>query len=158
MSMKKKEFEGNWKNGLLIGDESYLGDDHAMKYVHISSPKKRTSMKVIVETHHVKEDDVLVAYIRKCKSGTTPIFYYDVKTEEVSYSSRIPEPVEKVLGCDTASFLLNDCCFRTGADGMYGSVFTHEDQELILLFISDDMYTFEDFSTMIFNSLEGSFK
>lgn len=141
---------------MLIGDELYI-ERHALtqdssekrKYRKLFFKHKSTNQNtIVINTYVDNEAETILGYIHVSPEGTERLLKFNVVDDTISYRAPKGKKMKvRVLGCDTASFLINNLTFSTGADGEYGTIYEHPTQKefVILIGISTDMMRENDF-------------
>lgn len=138
---------------LVVGDESYF--DEKGKSLHPELTLSHRYKDVDIEASFFSEEEGLVPVttISIVKTGTEKKISY--KNGEV-YMKGPGKITSKDLGCDTASYMVNDADISTGADGYYGTYLQNKSTKEVLIILNGgyDYTTLEDFKSNILFGLD----
>lgn len=164
--VKKKELTGTMKE-LVIGDDLYLKElrhqkvpSEIRRYKNlIYTRKDNFSSQITLTAYEDTEMDSVLIVIHTVEEGKKPYMRFIPEKDSISYRAN-GELKEKELGCDTASFSINGMNFSIGADGCYGVVFEHPNQNetIIQLFATTDFVLQDRFIDDVFFAIEDAVK
>lgn len=135
---------------LVIGDESYFDEKGNSLHPHLTVQKE--FKQVTIDLKFDRGDSETTAIIHIVPSGKSK--QMKLEGDELTYPEN-EKITEKELGCDTASYLVNDIRINTMSDGFYGIYIESSSGEVIIMlnsgymamhhddFVRDIKYVFE---------------
>lgn len=137
---------------LVIGDESYFDEKGNSLHPHLTVDKE--FKQVVIDLNFQREDSETTAIIHIVPYGKPK------RLKLVGSELTHPESekiTDKELGCDTASYLVNDIEINTMSDGYYGTYIESSSGEVIIMLSSGYMAMHhDDFVRDISYVFEGS--
>lgn len=119
---------------LVVGDESYFDEQGNSLHPHLTVQKE--FKQVVVDLKFERSLEETIAKIHIVPYGQPKRMKLD--GEELSYPSN-EQITDKELGCDTASYIVNDIEINTMSDGYYGTYLESSSGETIILLSSGYM-------------------